>query len=109
MKINYCVVTNTGKKTIEIFKEKQPMLKLIDKWIVREDYQEPKPNSECFELAIKKYSNNSKNIVGIEDSEVGFKALKDVTSLIFMVNNDNIFKNNDCYIFNDYVQLLNLL
>jgi HAD superfamily hydrolase (TIGR01509 family) len=109
MKINYCVVTNTGKKTIEIFKEKQPMLKLIDKWIVREDYQEPKPNSECFELAIKKYGKNAKNVIGIEDSEVGFKALKDVTSLIFMVNNDNIFKNNDCYIFNDYVQLLNLL
>lgn len=109
MKINYCVVTNTGKKTIEIFKEKQPMLKLIDKWIVREDYQEPKPNSECFELAIKKYGKNAKNVIGIEDSEVGFKALKDVTSLIFMVNNDNIFKNNDCFIFNDYVQLLNLL
>ena len=109
LKINYCVVTNTGKKTIEIFKEKQPMLKSINNWIVREDYQEPKPNSECFELAIKKYGNNSKNIVGIEDSEVGFKALKDVTPLIFMVDNYNVFKNNDCYIFNDYIQLLNLL
>ena len=109
LKINYCVVTNTGKKTIEIFKEKQPMLKSINNWIVREDYQEPKPNSECFELAIKKYGNNSKNIVGIEDSEVGFKALKDVTPLIFMVDNYNVFKNNDCYIFNDYSQLLNLL
>jgi len=108
MNINYCVVTNTRKKTIEIFKEKQPMLKLIDKWIVREDYQEPKPNSECFELAVKKYGNNSKNIIGIEDSEVGFKALKDVTPLIFMVDNYNVFKNNDCYIFNDYIQLLNL-
>ena len=85
------------------------MLKSINNWIVREDYQEPKPNSECFELAIKKYGNNSKNIVGIEDSEVGFKALKDVTPLIFMVDNYNVFKNNDCYIFNDYSQLLNLL
>ena len=102
---NFCIVTNTSKETVEIFKQKLPLLNEIKQWIYREDYNLAKPNSECYELAKKKYYKNEKYIIGIEDSMVGYKALKEHTDLIYIYNNEIVFKNNDCYLFDDYIQL----
>ena len=33
---------------------------------------------------------------------VGYKALKEHTDLIYIYNNETIFKNNDCYLFDDF-------
>jgi len=105
-KFNFCVVTNTNRETIEIFKEKLPLLKLINNWICREDYNLPKPNDECYQLAKQNYYKNEKYILGFEDSMVGYKSLKSITDLIYIYNNESLFKNNDCYLFDDFKQII---
>ena len=73
--ITRCVVTNSKKSQIEAICSLQPILKTIPYWITREDYTLPKPNSECYKLAIEKFS--MKNPVGFEDSKKGMRALID--------------------------------
>ena len=99
---NFCIVTNTNKNTVELFKEKIPLLNKIKQWIYKDDYQLPKPDRECYELAKQKYYKNENYIIGFEDSIVGYKALKHHTDLIYIYGNETIFKNNDCYLFDDY-------
>jgi beta-phosphoglucomutase-like phosphatase (HAD superfamily) len=99
---NFCVVTNTSEKTVQIFKEKLPLLNDIKQWVYRDNYKLPKPNGECYDIAKQKYYKNEKYVIGFEDSMVGYNALKHHTDLIYVYNNDNIFKNNDCYLFDDY-------
>lgn len=105
--INMCIVTNTNYETVEIIKSKLPLLQKITNWIAREDYLHPKPSSECFEMAIKKYGFENKKIIGIEDTNVGYKSLKKVTDIICLYTDKSTekFANNDCYIFNDYKRL----
>jgi len=103
---NFCIVTNTNKNTIEVFMEKLPLLKKIKQWIYRENYNLPKPNKECYELAKSKFYNNEKYIFGFEDSLVGYNSVKQLTNIVFIYDNDIIFKNNDCFIFDNYVTLI---
>ena len=102
---NFCIVTNTNKETVKIFKEKLPLLNDIKQWVYRNDYILPKPNSECYEKAKLKYYKNEKYIIGFEDSMVGYKSLKTITDVIYIFDNDSIFKTNDCYIFDDYLNI----
>jgi dTDP-4-dehydrorhamnose reductase len=102
---NFCVVTNTNESTVRVFMEKLPLLKNIKKWIYRENYKFPKPNSECYELAKKMYYNGEEYIIGIEDSLVGFNSIKQITDIIYIYDNINLFKNNDCYLFHDFHEL----
>jgi len=100
--INFCIVTNTNKKTVEIFKKKLPLLNNIKNWVCREDYNRPKPFPDSYNFAINKYYKNEKFKIGIEDSIVGFKSLKSVTNYIYIFNNKSLFKNEDCYLFDNY-------
>jgi dTDP-4-dehydrorhamnose reductase len=100
--INCCVVTNTDQETVEIIKNQLPLLHSIKNWVFREHYKNPKPNSECYELAKKLYYHNETYILGIEDTHVGLKALKSITDNIYIYSDTNAFLNDDCYIFNDY-------
>jgi len=102
---NFCIVTNTSKETVQIFKQKLPLLNEIKQWIYREDYHLPKPDGECYKLAQKKYYKNEKYILGFEDSMVGYKALKQITDTIYIYNNEKLFKNNDSYLFDDFTPL----
>jgi dTDP-4-dehydrorhamnose reductase len=104
---NFCIVTNTNKKTVELFKEKLPLLKEIKQWIYRDDYQLSKPDPECYELAKQKYSKKAKYMIGFEDSVVGYNALKHHTDYIYIYGSETIFKNNDCYLFDDYMCVQN--
>ena len=101
---NFCIVTNTNKKTVELFKEKIPLLKEIKQWIYRDDYQLSKPDSECYELAKQKYSKKEKYMIGFEDSVIGYNALKHHTDCIYIYGSETIFKNNDCYLLDDYMR-----
>jgi beta-phosphoglucomutase-like phosphatase (HAD superfamily) len=103
---NFCIVTNTTKQTVENFKEKLPLLTKIKQWIYREDYNLQKPNPECYTLAKHQYYKNEKYIIGFEDSLVGYKALKFHTDLIYIYDNEQLFKNHDCYLFDDFYLLL---
>lgn len=105
---NFCIVTNTKEETVNIFKEKLSLLNKINKWVYRDDYCLAKPDSECYHLAKNKYYNNEKYIIGFEDSMVGHNALKPHTDIIYIYNNQTIFNNNDCYLFNDYNNIFTL-
>ena len=59
----------------------------VKKWVCRDDYTEPKPNSECYYLAKNKYYNGEKYIIGFEDSMVGYRALKNITDTIYVYDN----------------------
>lgn len=104
---NFCIVTNTKKETVDIFKHKLPLLNEINNWVYKDDYKLSKPDPECYALAKLKYYKNERYIVGIEDSAVGYKAVKAHTDLIYIFNNKPLFNNNDCYLFDDFLQIYN--
>ena len=80
-------------------------MKNIKQWIYREDYEKPKPHTECYEMAKQKYYKNEKYIIGFEDSMVGYNSLKHHTDLIYVYKNEALFKQNDCYLFDDYTNV----
>lgn len=102
---NFCVVTNTNNETLQIFKEKLPLLDEIKQWIYREDYELPKPDGQCYESAKEKYYKNEKYIIGFEDSNVGYNSLKQVTNIIYIFDNEELFQKNDGYLINDFSNL----
>jgi len=106
---NFCIVTNSNKETVDIYKEKNPLLKQIKQWIVREDYNLPKPNSDCYLKAKQYYYKNELYIIGFEDSMIGYKALKPVTNIIYIYENNELYVKRDCYLFNDYKSILSLV
>jgi HAD superfamily hydrolase (TIGR01509 family) len=85
--IPHCVVTNTSIKPINMYKEHFPILKKLKNWITREDYNLPKPNPECYKLAIERYGKD-KHTIGFEDSWVGYQALKNTVDEIYIINGE---------------------
>jgi beta-phosphoglucomutase-like phosphatase (HAD superfamily) len=109
-KINHVVVTNTNSKVVENFKQKLPILKKLSNWCTRTDYVNPKPDPECYLLGKKKFFSNEKFIIGIENTIIGYKSLKNVTDCIYLftdINNQdyNDFKNKDAFLINDFLQI----
>jgi len=74
-KIESCVVTNSTKQQTDLIIASQPALKLVDHWVTRESYLEPKPNPECYNKAIQLYGRHKDKIIGFEDSVKGINAL----------------------------------
>ena len=107
--INYCIVTNTNKNNVRLYKEYLPILSKLTNWITREDYINKKPDSECYHLAISRYYKNEKFIIGIENTIAGYEALKKITDIIYIQINDNkkIFNNSDAYLINDLNMIYN--
>ena len=101
--INHCVVTNTCRETVEHFKSILPGLNKIKNWVTREDYDIPKPCSECYELALKKYGTSEEYIIGIENTSEGLEALKGVTTRIYMFNHDPV---DDVYVIDDFQHIM---
>jgi dTDP-4-dehydrorhamnose reductase len=101
----FCIVTNTSKNAVDIFKQKLQILSRIKNWIYRDDCNKPKPSPECWELAKSKYYNNEKYIIAIEDSYTGYKSIKDITDLVYIFNNEQVFKHNDCFLFVDFDEI----
>lgn len=97
--INHCVVTNTNRVIAEHFKKRLPFLNGLKNWITREDYESPKPDPEGYKLAISRYHKEGQCIVGIENSKVGYDALKHVTDCVYLMNED--MKSEDAFIIND--------
>lgn len=106
--INHVIVTNTSIENIRIYKEKLPILNKFRNWITKEDYNQRKPNPECYKKAKEQFYNNEKYIIGIENTNAGYQALKEVTDVIYM--NTSHYSNNpnlDVFLFNDYNQIIN--
>lgn len=83
--INHVVVTNTDKEVVEHFKNKVQVLKKLKNWIVREDYKNKKPDSECYQLAIDLYGKPNDRIIGFEDSKPGLTAIRCVTPNVYKI------------------------
>src|SRR6056300_440232 len=86
--IKHVVVTHTDRRVVDHFRKKVPILNKLKNWIVREDYDKPKPNSECYELALKLYGEGDEDIIGFENTTHGLKALQGVTHNIFYIHPD---------------------
>jgi len=84
--INHAVVTHTDKLIVDYFKYRVPKLKKLKNWVVREDYTHPKPDPECYKLAMTKYGKGEKNVMGFENSKHGLKALSHVTPNSIKIN-----------------------
>ena len=106
---NFCIVTNTGRKTVELFQEKLPLLKSVLQIICREDYSVGKPDPECYRLAKDLYYKSEDYIIGFEDSLAGYCAVSSVTPLVLIYNSVEIFKNENCYLFNEYKDIINYI
>jgi HAD superfamily hydrolase (TIGR01509 family) len=102
--MSHCVVTNTSIEIINIYRKHIPILNKLKNWITREDYKLPKPNSECYKLAIERYGKNKKTI-GFEDSWVGYQALKGTVDEIYIINGEEQI-NYENFI-NEEVRLIN--
>ena len=83
--INHVVVTNSNRELVEHFKREVPELNKLKNWITREDYNKPKPDSECYELAVKLYGEHENKIIGFENSIHGINALSHITENIFYI------------------------
>ena len=84
--IKHAVVTHTDRRVVDHFRSKVPILNKLKNWVVREDYDQPKPNSECYKLALKLYGGGDKEIIGFENSDQGIQALMGVTKSIFVIH-----------------------
>lgn len=73
--INRCVVTHSATALIQRIRQQNPILDTISHWITREDYTHPKPDPECYQLAIDKLAQPNDRIIGFEDSPRGLQAL----------------------------------
>lgn len=91
--INTVVVTNTSREIVDLFKQKLPILNELKQWVCREDYTKPKPNSECYEVAMNSYYKNEKYIIGFENTMNGYNAIKEVARHVYIVTD----KTRYCY------------
>lgn len=83
--IKRCVVTHSPSDIVNAIRHKHALLNTIPYWITREDYNEPKPNSECYQKAIATYAKPGDNIVGFEDTPRGIKALLGTSALPVLI------------------------
>lgn len=81
-----CVVTNSLYNQVEIILKNNPILKNIDHWITREDYNEPKPHPECYLKAIDLYSKKGDKVIGFEDSIRGMLALSKTPATCVLIS-----------------------
>jgi dTDP-4-dehydrorhamnose reductase/beta-phosphoglucomutase-like phosphatase (HAD superfamily) len=88
-KINFAVVTNTTRDNVNCFKQKLPTLSLVEQWITREDYTNPKPDAEPYRLAIQKFSKDETFCVGFENTLGGYQSLRQITSRIYFLTDIN--------------------
>ena len=113
-KVNHVVVTNTGQDNVSFFRSVLPDLEKLKNWVVREDYSKPKPSPECYTLAKELYYKKEEFVIGFENTQVGYNAIRHVTECVYMVvlegSNEDYLKyitHQDVYLINDFDQVFN--
>lgn len=84
--IRRCTVTNSFHEQTLLIRSQLPILQTIPKWITREDYIKPKPDSECYLKAIELYGEVGDRIIGFEDSIRGLEALKGTSAFPVLIS-----------------------
>ena len=69
------VATNSRLEQIKTVQSHLPALNVINHWITREDYENPKPAPDAYLTAIKQVLPNAQTILGFEDSMRGISSL----------------------------------
>lgn len=69
------VVTNSRREQIEEIKKQCPELDLIQNWVTREDYENPKPHPDGYLKAIELFGTPGDQVIGFEDSLRGLHSL----------------------------------
>lgn len=84
-----CIVTNSPLVQVHLVEKKIPILKQIPYRITRENYTYPKPNGDCYKVAIELYGEKTDRIIGFEDSTKGIEALKNAHVYSIEINDLN--------------------
>ena len=108
--VNAVVVTNSSSATTDIICEVVPELNKITKWCVRETYTEPKPHPESYAKAKELFYNNEEYIIGFENTNIGYEALRHSTSIVYLyvdendeyAKRDQWYYKKDAFIFDDF-------
>ena len=87
-----CVVTNSTLSMIAPIRDHIKELTLIENWITREDYSDPKPSSQGYQKAIDRLSSEGDNIIGFEDTIKGLKALLGTEARAFLISKINFLE-----------------
>lgn len=74
--IKRVVVTNSVKTQTDLIISFNPLLKTIPYWITREQYINPKPAGDCYQLALKRHCLPGERAIGFEDTPRGIQALQ---------------------------------
>lgn len=74
-KIPHSVVTHSPDDLVSIVKKQHAILNQIPHWVTRHDYTNPKPDPECYKLAIERYGKPGGKVIGFEDTPRGLTAL----------------------------------
>jgi dTDP-4-dehydrorhamnose reductase/beta-phosphoglucomutase-like phosphatase (HAD superfamily) len=102
--INFSIVTNTSRELVTYIQTQLPLLGQVKQWILREDYNLPKPHDECYILAKEKYYKGEKFCIGFENSIKGYKAIKNSCQCVYFIieNKNHIYteiKKEDVYLY----------
>lgn len=73
--IKRVVVTNSIKEQVDLIVSLNPLLTTIPHWITREQYQNPKPSGDCYQLAVARHKVPGERVIGFEDTPRGINAL----------------------------------
>ena len=84
--IKRCVVTHSPLALVEVLREQNPLLHTIPHWFTREDYKNPKPAPDGYEIAIHTLAKEDDRIIGFEDSDRGMRALMQTRAFPILVN-----------------------
>jgi len=74
-KVKTCVVTHSPDPLVAAIKAQHPILTTLGAWITREHYRQPKPDPECYRVAIERFAAPGSRVIGFEDTPRGLKAL----------------------------------
>lgn len=73
--IPHSVVTHSPDALVSIIRKQHAILNQIPHWVTRHDYTNPKPDPECYQLAIQRYGKQGGRVIGFEDTPRGLTAL----------------------------------
>uniref|UniRef100_A0A6C0KPI8 RmlD-like substrate binding domain-containing protein n=1 Tax=viral metagenome TaxID=1070528 RepID=A0A6C0KPI8_9ZZZZ len=107
---NVVIVTNTSREIVEHYQKHLPLLQKVKNWITREDYDIPKPHSECYERAVQQYYKGETYKIGFENTLTGYRSIKEsVDRVYFITNKDSVaydtIKKEDIYLLPNYHSL----
>ena len=105
--VSHAVVTNTSSKMVDYFCQRIPHLNKLSNWLTCEDYDEPKPSPDCYKTAVRLFRKTSdKYIIGIENTSIGYDALRGVTRCIYMMMPPAPLYRYDAYLIDDLTRVL---